>query len=164
MSFKLNPTLTAVAVAMAGLVAAGCASQATSDNESVNNAGSGQSDTISQNNPLDAQPGDTMTASGTTSAGMSGDTASAQPAETTAQASPDPAAQGTASGMDSTAAAPAYPSANTAPAYPSTTATAPSQSSIDSTSSTTAMDSSTAAARDTSQYNETALPPRADRN
>jgi hypothetical protein len=50
---KLNPTSTAIALAVAGLVAAGCASQSMSDNESADNAASGQSDVVSQTNPLD---------------------------------------------------------------------------------------------------------------
>ncbi|MFG6413563.1 hypothetical protein ACG02S_06585 [Roseateles sp. DC23W] len=54
---KLNPIPTLIALSLAGLVA-GCASQAPSEsaNESANNAATGQSDVVSQTNPLDAAP------------------------------------------------------------------------------------------------------------
>lgn len=62
MSKQLNPMTTLIALAAAGLIA-GCASQTQSDNESANNAASGQSDVVSQTNPLDSQaPSDTMPA------------------------------------------------------------------------------------------------------
>ncbi|MGQ3055431.1 MAG: hypothetical protein ACT6S0_26885 [Roseateles sp.] len=53
MSTRLNTTPTVIAVALAALLAAGCASQSTADNASADNAAAGQSDVVSQSNPLD---------------------------------------------------------------------------------------------------------------
>lgn len=150
---KLNPTSTAIALALAGLVAAGCASQATSDNESADNAASGQSDVVSQANPLD-QP-----AQGTSEAAVQPSASGQQYSEAsqTAPSATDPSAQtsqsaNTTSPADMTASQPSDPIANAASTTPST-----------SMSSTTASPSISSA--DSTAYDaERPLPPRADRN
>lgn len=141
------PTSTAIALALAGLVAAGCASQSTSDNESADNAAAGQSDVVSQTPPLD-QP-----ASGSTQAAVQ-PSASLQYSEAPQtsssgqwnQPATDQGAQSipsalTASSTDMTSS-PFDPNANPALTAPSATSSADS----------TAYDA------------ERPLPPRADRN
>jgi hypothetical protein len=109
MSLKLNPTTTLIALATAGLIA-GCASQTPSDNESADNAASGQSDVVSQSNPLDSQaPADTMPATPASQYAEAPVTAPAQPlTQPVAPAAP----------MASTEPAPTAPAAD---AYPSST-------------------------------------------
>ena len=94
MSTKLNSTPTMTAMALAALLAAGCASQSTSDTASADNAAAGQSDVVSQTNPLD-QP-----AEGTTNVTLpSAQTAQTMPYSDTTTAS---TASSTAQPMDST--------------------------------------------------------------
>ena len=149
---KLNPTSTAIALALAGLVAAGCASQATSDNESADNAASGQSDVVSQANPLDQPAQGTSEAAQPSASGQQYSGASQ-----TAPSATDPSAQtsqsaSTTSPADMTASQPSDPIANAASTTPST-----------SMSSTTASPSISSA--DSTAYDaERPLPPRADRN
>lgn len=149
MRIPFHRTSTAIALAMAGLLAAGCASQSPSDNESVNNAGSGQSDATSQNNPLNAQTSDTITASGPTDAGS---TTVPLPSGSTAQATLDPATSGTVTGMDANSTAPTA----TTPAYPVTA--------INDGRTAPPLDAGTQSTRDASLSAEPALAPRADRN
>ena len=149
MRIPFHRTSTAIALAMAGLLAAGCASQTPSDNESVNNAGSGQSDATSQNNPLNAQTSDTITASGPTDAGS---TTVPLPSGSTAQATSDPATSGTATGMDATTTAPT----TTTPAYPA--------AAINDGRTAPPLDAGAQSTRDASLSAEPALAPRADRN
>lgn len=152
MRIPFHRTSTAIALAMAGLLAAGCASQTPSDNESVNNAGSGQSDATSQNNPLNAQTSDTITASGPTDAGS---TTVPLPSGSTAQAALDPATSATVTGMDATMTAPTAPTATT-PAYPATA--------INDGRTAPPLDAGAQSTRDASLSAEPALAPRADRN
>lgn len=98
---KLNPIPTLIALSLAGLVA-GCASQATSEpaNESANNAATGQSDVVSQTNPLDATP-----------AAAPVDTMPATPSGQYAQTQPPIDANAQPAPMASTEPAPAAPAA-----------------------------------------------------
>lgn len=53
MSTKLISAPSTIALALAALLATGCASQSPPDNARANNSASGQSDVVSQTNPID---------------------------------------------------------------------------------------------------------------
>lgn len=53
MSKQLKSASTPIALALAALLAAGCASQTPADNASANNSAAGQSDVVNQTHPID---------------------------------------------------------------------------------------------------------------
>ncbi|MDR7332216.1 hypothetical protein [Roseateles asaccharophilus] len=119
MNKQLNPMTSLIALAAAGLIA-GCASQSQSDNESANNAASGQSDVVSQTNPLDSQaPADTMPAAPANQYAEAPQPAPTEPLTqpmdqtqpapiAAAEPSPPAPAMDTSSTMSNTNTAPAY--------------------------------------------------------
>ena len=152
----LNPTSTVIARALAGLVAAGCASQSTSDNESADNAAAGQSDVVSQTNPLD-QP-----APGTAEAAVQPSASGQQYSESSQTASSgqwnQPATDQSAQSTESTQSASTNSSTDMA------SSTYDSNANAASTMPSTTTSSSTSSADSTAYDAERQLPPRADRN